>query len=279
MVRQMMAGREDVFDDYTVAEFERAFAARFTFDEVVTLSPSGRVLYLMSATMNTTRKLVATSAWLGFALAALFFYPLAVALDSDLFYMQWQRRDTLETLAALALLSIVFGALVFVSWRRTGRASTLALAAVAAFPFASLLAGLLRQLPFDDALIAAGNNPLLRYAVPGLIAGAILLAYVRWPNDFGRWLRRGLLVISFASVVVIASLVRAASYDASVVDVQRKTPKVAHRRRLPVGCGAAVRRALVCISVRRFRGPRRVSRPWPPVGVGDQLHGCARASG
>jgi hypothetical protein len=38
-----------VFDDYTIDEFERAFAARFTFDEVVTLSPSGRVLYLMSA--------------------------------------------------------------------------------------------------------------------------------------------------------------------------------------------------------------------------------------
>jgi hypothetical protein len=49
MVRHMLASREDVFTDYTVDGFERSLAGRFTIDERVTLSPSDRVLYLLTA--------------------------------------------------------------------------------------------------------------------------------------------------------------------------------------------------------------------------------------
>jgi ribosomal protein L11 methylase PrmA len=49
MVLQMMAGREALFADYTVERFASAFASHFTIDETVPLSPSGRVLYLMTA--------------------------------------------------------------------------------------------------------------------------------------------------------------------------------------------------------------------------------------
>lgn len=49
MVRQMLAGRDDVFEDYAGEPFERAFAAHFTIDERVALMPSDRVLYLMTA--------------------------------------------------------------------------------------------------------------------------------------------------------------------------------------------------------------------------------------
>ena len=50
MVQQMMIARVQVSGGYTVDQFERAFSSRFTLDEVVTLTPSARRLYLMSGT-------------------------------------------------------------------------------------------------------------------------------------------------------------------------------------------------------------------------------------
>ena len=160
------------------------------------------------------------AAWLGFALAALVLYPLAVALESDIFYLQWQRRDTVETVAALALLSIVFAALVYVLWPRTGRVASAALALVAAGPVLSFLAGFARQLPFDDALAAAGNNRALGLAVTLTAAAAATTLFVRRPDLFARWLRRGILAISFVSVVVIESVVTAASYASPPIAVE-----------------------------------------------------------
>lgn len=49
MVRHMLSGRDDVFDDYDGDAFERAFGERFTIDERVVLVPSERVLYLLTA--------------------------------------------------------------------------------------------------------------------------------------------------------------------------------------------------------------------------------------
>jgi hypothetical protein len=49
MVQQMMAGRADISGRYTEDQFESAFASRFRLDEVVTLTPSARRLFLMSA--------------------------------------------------------------------------------------------------------------------------------------------------------------------------------------------------------------------------------------
>ena len=50
------------------------------------------------------RRVTGVCAWLGFTLATLFLYPLAAALDSGIYYLQWQRRDLVETLTALASL-------------------------------------------------------------------------------------------------------------------------------------------------------------------------------
>ena len=49
MVHHMLAGRDETFDNYDAASFERAFESRFTVDERVVLTPSDRVLYLMTA--------------------------------------------------------------------------------------------------------------------------------------------------------------------------------------------------------------------------------------
>jgi hypothetical protein len=173
--------------------------------------------------VSTTRKTAAVTAWLGFALAALSLYPLAVALDSDIFYMQWQPGDTVEAVAAVALLSVVLAGLVFALWRRTGRAGTLALVTVAAIPLASFFAGLVRQLPFEDALVALGDTPTLSFGIP-LVAGAgLAFVFLRRPDAFARWLRRGLLAISFVSIVVIVSFFRAASYDPPIVETHENT--------------------------------------------------------
>ena len=47
--------------------------------------------------MTDSRRLILRSAWLGFALAGLFLYPLAAAIDSDPYYLQWQPAHVAET--------------------------------------------------------------------------------------------------------------------------------------------------------------------------------------
>ena len=49
-VRRMLAGREEVFPDYTPEGFEHAFATVYRIEERVPLQSSGRVLYRMRAT-------------------------------------------------------------------------------------------------------------------------------------------------------------------------------------------------------------------------------------
>jgi hypothetical protein len=167
------------------------------------------------------RRLAALSAWLGMALAALFLYPLAVALDSDLAYMQWQARDTIEAVAAFVLLSVVFGALVAAVWRRSGYLSTVALIAIAALPLLSFLAGLSRQLPFEDALIGAWENRLLRYGLPVAAAATLAGLFLLMPATFDRWLRRGLLAVSFVAFVVLLTFTSAAATDHVPVSFDR----------------------------------------------------------
>jgi hypothetical protein len=48
MVQHMLKARADVFDHYNEAAFKQAFGARFIIDEQLAISPSGRILYLMT---------------------------------------------------------------------------------------------------------------------------------------------------------------------------------------------------------------------------------------
>lgn len=91
--------------------------------------------------MNRAWREGVTSAWLGFALSALFFYPLASTLDSSIYFLHWQRRDMVETLLALAILASAFGLAVHVISRRPGRGATVGLCFVAALPLTSFVAG------------------------------------------------------------------------------------------------------------------------------------------
>jgi hypothetical protein len=49
-VRRLLASREDIFDDYTPAGFENAFADCFTILQRHEVGEEGRCLYLMRAT-------------------------------------------------------------------------------------------------------------------------------------------------------------------------------------------------------------------------------------
>lgn len=173
-----------------------------------------------------TPKRLVVSAWLGLALAALFFYPLAVALSTDIYYLQWGTGDVLETAAALAALACVFGAVVFAVWPRSTRAAYIVLAAVSVVPLGSFAAGLSRQLPFQERLITAGETGAIGAALSAA-GGAALVALIVWPAASGRWLHRLLVLVSPVSLVVMASLVASAARADVVVRIDRGTAAAA----------------------------------------------------
>jgi hypothetical protein len=159
------------------------------------------------------------AAWLGFALAALFFYPLAAALADNPFYLQWQHRDLTETIAALALLSVIAATGVYVTWPRQTRGGSAALGAIALVPIASFVSGVLEQMPFDTTLIRAWDHAALRYGLPAALALAVGIVFVRWPLVFARGLRRLLLVVSLVAFVVARALIVSHWYREAPVTV------------------------------------------------------------
>lgn len=167
---------------------------------------------------------IAVSAWLGFALAALFFYPLAVALDADPYYLQWQFSDLVESIVALAGLTLVLAFILFALWPRSGRLATLGLVAAAALPFASLAAGALRQLPYDAAMLATWEYQPLRIGLPAAFASLLGLWFLRWPHGFSRWARRVLILTSPISLVVLWTLIASAPRRDPVLNVERIPP-------------------------------------------------------
>jgi hypothetical protein len=164
------------------------------------------------------------AAWLGFALAALFFYPLAAAIQTDIYYLQWQRQDLVETLVALAVMGALAAWAIFALWPRSGRGATLALVAVAALPMASLASGVARQVPFEDDLRLAWENRLLVLAACGGFVVLVAAVFAVWPVVFDRWLRRAVIAISPVSLVVAGTLVLSAWRVAPVLGVDRESP-------------------------------------------------------
>lgn len=167
-----------------------------------------------------TRRIV-VSAWLGLALAALFFYPLAAALQADIYYLQWQLRDVIETAAAIGTLALILACVIFVAWPRPTRLATAVLVVAAALPLASLAAGVSRQVPFNDALRLAWENRALRLVAPAAAIAGGLLIFVVWPKTFGRWFRRLLVLVSPVSLVVLGSLIISTARTDAVVAVER----------------------------------------------------------
>ena len=172
------------------------------------------------------RRLV-VAAWLGFALAALFFYSLAVALDTDIYYLQWQSGDLAEAAVALVVLALGFAAAIYVLWPRADRTALIALLLVSALPLASFAAGIARQLPFEDALIALSGHRALRWGMPAAGAALIAAGIVFWPGAFLRGVRVVLVLVSPVSLVVAESLIASATQTGAVVSLTNERSGVA----------------------------------------------------
>jgi len=151
----------------------------------------------------------------------LFFYPLAVALDADAYYLQWKLGDVVEAFAALAALTLILASLLFALWPRSGRLSTIGLAAVAALPLASFAAGAARQLPYDAAMRAAWEHPALRIGLPAAFTVLVGVGLIRSPHALRRWLRRLLFLVSPVSLLVAGRLLASAPQTDPVVNVER----------------------------------------------------------
>lgn len=164
---------------------------------------------------------LAVAAWLGFALSALFFYSLVVALDADIYYLQWQSGDLVEAVVALAVLALAFSAAIYVIWPRADRRALLALIVISALPLASFAAGVARQLPFDDALRAMGDNRGLRLWISTACAALVAAGIVFWPRAFLRTLRVVLVLVSPVSLVVVEGLIASASEANAIVSLTK----------------------------------------------------------
>jgi len=167
------------------------------------------------------------AAWLGFALAALFFYSLAVALDTDIYYLQWQSGDLVEAAVAFAVLALASAAAIYVLWPRGDRGALIALLAISLLPLASFAAGLARQVPFDDALRALGENRALRFGIPAVCAALMTAGIVFWPRGFLRGLRLVLVLVSPVSLVVVKSLITSAAAADAIVSITNAQSDVA----------------------------------------------------
>lgn len=167
------------------------------------------------------------SAWLGFGLSGVFFYPLASALSGDPYYLQWQPSHGWWALAALLMLAVAFGVALRPVLRRQGRTATIALGLLALLPLLSLGAGISRQLPIGDALRRLWEFPLARYGLVAVVAGAGAVAFVGWPLAVRRGLERFLQILSPITIVVFVALARSVFEPATPIDT--RTPPVAAR--------------------------------------------------
>jgi hypothetical protein len=207
------------------------------------------------------RRLV-IAAWLGFALASLFFYSLAVAIDADIYYLQWQRGDLAEAIVALASLAVVLAAAIYALWPRTDRFALIALLALAALPLASFAAGVARQLPFDDALRAMGENRILGLGVSAGLLAALVAGIAFWPRGCLSGLRLLLLLVSPVSLVVVESLAASAAQADAVVRVSsdRTEPAAA-----PNGCAPVLAVLFDELSYAYLHADRRVRPEYPHI--------------
>ncbi|MGE3512773.1 MAG: hypothetical protein AB7N65_28250, partial [Vicinamibacterales bacterium] len=161
------------------------------------------------------------ASWLGFTFAALFFYPLAAALDGDPYYLQWQPSHSVEALSALAVLAAVLGGALRVLLPQRQRWATVTLAVLALVPLASLGAGASRQVPFSGELRLAWESPFWRYGVTFVAAALPMAGLTWWPGASRRVLEWSLLVLSPVSLVVVVALVRPAFQPAVRIAVER----------------------------------------------------------
>jgi hypothetical protein len=174
----------------------------------------------MRARMNIVRDRL-RSAWMGIALAGLFFYPLASVLHGNIYYLQWQPAHSGEALVGFALVAAICGVAVHAAARLNGLPGALALTAVAALPLASFAAAMVAQLRLRGSLVPLWEHEAVRLTVPAIVAFTVGGALVLWPGAMRRLMQALVAILSPVAIVVLLPLLSAAARVPAVVSVDR----------------------------------------------------------
>ncbi len=159
--------------------------------------------------MQPSTRALARIVWIGLALAGLFLYPLAAALDGNRYYLQWQPVHGAEALLAFVLLAGCGAAAAHLCSGLAGRRAAVAWLLVAAVPFASFGTAVARQIRWAPDLIRLWEHPLVRVGIPGLAAIVVAAAVAFRPALATRAVRSATAVLSPLAVVVLIALARA----------------------------------------------------------------------
>jgi len=154
------------------------------------------------------------SAWFGFTLAGLFFYPLASALSSgNIYYLQWQPEHAAEAAIAFAGLTLVGGLAFRLASPFEGIPGAAAVLLLAVMPLASFAVALVLQLGLRSALIPLWEWRAARYGVPAVAALVALALLVRRPALVRKGMHVTLAALSPVAVVVLVDLGASARYE------------------------------------------------------------------
>ena len=177
---EMLSARDDVFGSYTIDRSSERSPNVQDPDrvELVRLRPRA-VSDDRPMTADRPRTFLVGVAWP--SLAALFLYPLAAALDGNIYYLQWQPSHSAEAMVALIGLAAGFALVVHRLGRLSGatprlRGSPL-LAAAGVFG-----AGVARQLPLREALIPLWERRAISLSVPTAAVAVAMVALLAWPR-------------------------------------------------------------------------------------------------
>ena len=145
-------------------------------------------------------------------MAALFFYPLVAAADSQIVLLDWEPQHTAELFAAFALLAVAASALLRVANRSASRVWQIVIPVLALVPLASFGLAMLRRFPFKETIAPLAAYPAVRVAL-GLAAAAALGSVVVWAGSARRLTRLVLLALSPVTVVVFLAMGRLAAWE------------------------------------------------------------------
>jgi hypothetical protein len=188
--------------------------------------------------MTSSPRALAGIVWFGIALAGLFFYPLAAALDGNIYYLQWQPAHGGEALLAFGLLAVCGAAAARFCNRLSGRSAAVAWLLLTMAPFASFATAIARQVKWAPDLIRLWEHPLARIGLPAAIVTLLIAAVARRPALTVRAIRSTVAILSPIAVVVLVAFARASTHPGPVLRADRRDHRMPTDRVAP--CSSVV---------------------------------------
>ena len=167
-------------------------------------------------------------AWLGASLATMFFYPLLSAISDGLFYLQWQRANTLELLLAFLVIASTMGMLLFVAQLvKVWYVRIILLLLVCAIPFASFAIQVLQQVLGKQRLLPLAEvlDKNLPTVYPLVVVALLTCLYAtrRWHEVVQSCLVTLVLILSPLTVFAGITVLRH-GFKNPVIEVNKYNP-------------------------------------------------------